>query len=42
MNRTNIANPEFEYDAEDPEGFRSGHAPLRAEARRQADRDQRL
>ena len=24
MNRINIANPEFEYDAEDPEGFRSG------------------
>ena len=24
MNRINIANPEFEYDAEDPDGFRSG------------------
>ncbi len=24
MNRVNIANPEFEYDAEDPEGFRCG------------------
>ena len=24
MNRINIANPEFEYDEEDPEGFRSG------------------
>ena len=24
MNRINIANPEFEYDDEDPEGFRSG------------------
>ena len=24
MNRVNIANPEFEYDAGDPEGFRSG------------------
>ena len=26
MNRVNIANPDFEYDAEDPEGFRSGMA----------------
>jgi uncharacterized cupin superfamily protein len=26
MQRTNIANPTFEYDAEDPEGFRSGMA----------------
>ena len=26
MNRVNIANPEFEYDADDPEGFRSGMA----------------
>jgi uncharacterized cupin superfamily protein len=24
VNRINIANPEFEYDDEDPEGFRSG------------------
>ena len=24
MNRINIANPEFEYDGDDPEGFRSG------------------
>ncbi len=28
MNRTNIANPSFEYDADDPEGFRSGLARL--------------
>jgi uncharacterized cupin superfamily protein len=26
VNRVNIANPDFEYDAEDPEGFRSGMA----------------
>ncbi|MDX6583886.1 MAG: hypothetical protein QOI10_3070 [Solirubrobacterales bacterium] len=26
MNRINIANPTFEYDADDPEGFRSGMA----------------
>jgi uncharacterized cupin superfamily protein len=26
MRRINIANPEFVYDAEDPEGFRSGMA----------------
>jgi uncharacterized cupin superfamily protein len=24
VNRVNIANPTFEYDADDPEGFRSG------------------
>ena|SRR5215218_1925754 len=28
MRRTNIATPEFEYDAEDPAGFRSGIARL--------------
>ncbi len=26
MNRVNIANPSFEYDADDPDGFRSGMA----------------
>jgi len=26
MRRVNIANPEFTYDAEDPDGFRSGMA----------------
>jgi uncharacterized cupin superfamily protein len=26
MRRVNIANPEFEYDAEDPDGFRAGMA----------------
>ena len=26
MKRINIANPEFEYDADDPKGFRSGMA----------------
>jgi uncharacterized cupin superfamily protein len=26
VNRANIANPEFEYDADDPQGFRSGMA----------------
>jgi uncharacterized cupin superfamily protein len=28
MRRLNIANPEFEYDGEDPEGFRAGMARL--------------
>jgi uncharacterized cupin superfamily protein len=28
MRRINIASPEFEYDGEDPEGFRSGMARL--------------
>ena len=28
MQRINIASPQFEYDAEDPEGFRSGLARL--------------
>jgi uncharacterized cupin superfamily protein len=28
MQRTNIAAPEFEYDAEDPDGFRAGMARL--------------
>jgi uncharacterized cupin superfamily protein len=28
MRRVNIAAPEFEYDGEDPEGFRSGMARL--------------
>jgi len=28
MQRVNIASPQFEYDAEDPEGFRSGMARL--------------
>lgn len=28
MQRLNIASPQFEYDAEDPEGFRSGMARL--------------
>jgi uncharacterized cupin superfamily protein len=28
MQRINIASPQFEYDAEDPEGFRSGMARL--------------
>ena len=28
MHRVNIASPEFEYDPEDPEGFRSGMARL--------------
>ena len=28
MHRLNIAAPEFEYDAEDPEGFRAGMARL--------------
>jgi uncharacterized cupin superfamily protein len=28
MQRVNIAAPQFEYDAEDPEGFRSGMARL--------------
>jgi len=28
MQRINIASPRFEYDAEDPEGFRSGMARL--------------
>ena len=28
MRRTNIAAPEFEYDSDDPEGFRSGLARL--------------
>lgn len=28
MQRINIASPEFEYDAEDPEGFRAGMARL--------------
>ena len=26
MNRANIANPKFDYDTEDPEGFRAGMA----------------
>lgn len=29
MKRASIANPEFEVDAEDPEGFRAGHFSLR-------------
>lgn len=29
MKRHNIADPEFAYDAEDPEGFRAGTVPLR-------------
>ena len=28
MKRINIANPQFEFDSEDPEGFRSGMARL--------------
>lgn len=28
MQRVNIASPQFQYDAEDPEGFRSGMARL--------------
>ena len=28
MKRINIANPQFTYDDEDPEGFRSGMARL--------------
>jgi uncharacterized cupin superfamily protein len=28
MHRVNIADPDFRYDAEDPEGFRSGMARL--------------
>lgn len=28
MKRINISNPQFEYDSEDPEGFRSGMARL--------------
>jgi len=28
MRRINIAAPQFEYDKEDPEGFRSGMARL--------------
>jgi uncharacterized cupin superfamily protein len=29
MKRANIADPKFEFDAEDPEGFRAGHFSLR-------------
>jgi hypothetical protein len=29
MHRINIAAPEFDYDAKDPEGFRAGTACLR-------------
>ena len=29
MKRVNIADPEFEYDPDDPDGFRAGHVSLR-------------